>query len=171
MAVKQIRAFPKYYISDLGRVFSVYSGKTKQLKPQLHNGYPSVTLCRDKIKYQFLVHRLVLFHFKGLPLLNECANHKNGNKLNNGIKNLEWTTQSRNVKHAYKKKLRTINKEHKERCAALGLRKRKLTIHDAEKIRRLFVTGLFTKTTLASMFSINRKGILQIINKETYKET
>ncbi len=54
--------------------------------------------------------------------------------------------------------------------ATLGRSKRKLTMANANNIRDLFATGLFTKADLASQFGIDRKGIRQIINNETYKE-
>jgi len=170
-ALKQIRRFPKYCISPSGDIFSDYGRKTRRLKPVMHNGYPSVTLCENKVKHQLSVHRLVLFHFCRLPLSNEISNHKDGNKQNNNIENLEWATPSQNIKHAYQNGLRIIDKTHKKRCAVLGLRKRKLTMIEAEKVRNLFATGQYTKTWLAIKFNLDRKGIFQIINRETYKET
>jgi len=168
MTATQVIGFPAYHISDCGEVYSYYTHR--QLKPQLHNGYPSVTLCKNRCKYQLLIHRLVLIHFDRLPAVNEVANHKDGDRLNNNIENLEWVTQSQNVKHAYKNGLRTIGKEHRERCAALGRGKRRLSTDEVCQVRQLFATGLFTKTDLASNFGIDRKGIRQIINNETYKE-
>ena len=168
--LKRIHRFPKYHVSSMGEIFSDYGRKTKRLKPVIHNGYPSVTLCENKVQRQLSVHRLVLFHFYRLPLSNETSNHKDGNKQNNNIRNLEWVTQSQNVKHAYQNGLRIIDKKHKRRCAILGLRKRKLTMIEAENVRNLFASGQYTKTKLALMFNLDRKGIHQIINKKTYKE-
>jgi len=168
MTATQVIGFPAYHISDCGEVYSYYTHK--QLKPQLHNGYRSITLCKNKCKYQLLVHRLVLIHFDRLPAINEVANHRDGDKLNNSIGNLEWVTQSQNVKHAYKNGLRIIGEKHREKCAVLGRSKRKLSMDEACRVRRLFDTGFYTKTDLAFQFGISRKGIRQIINNETYKE-
>jgi len=73
------------------------------LKPDVaQNGYYRVTLCKNGKKLQRYVHRLIAIHFikndKNLPQIN----HKDGNKLNNSIDNLEWCTVQENVIHAYK---------------------------------------------------------------------
>ena len=46
-----------------------------------------------------MIHRLVAQAF--LPNEKEQVNHKDGNKLNNHVDNLQWVTQSENMKHAY----------------------------------------------------------------------
>lgn len=73
----------------------------KFLKPEIVRGYQRVTLCyMGKVK-RFLVHRLVaqvhLPNPDNLPVIN----HKDGNKQNNQVYNLEWTTQAMNEKHSY----------------------------------------------------------------------
>ena len=51
------------------------------------------------------VHRLVLFSFIGPPPTPEhtCVNHKDGNKSNNALENLEWTTPAENIAHYFAK--------------------------------------------------------------------
>lgn len=103
-----------YAVSDQGRVKSLardvyfdnprtggHTGKikTKTLKtnPGLH-GYPRVNLFKDKQHKMYLVHRLVAKAF----LLGEKkeVNHKDGNKLNSHLYNLEWTTPQENSLHS-----------------------------------------------------------------------
>lgn len=66
------------------------------------SGYMSVTLMINGFRKRIYVHRLVamvyLDNAKTLPSIN----HKDGNKSNNNIDNLEWVTQSDNLKHAIK---------------------------------------------------------------------
>jgi len=48
-----------------------------------------------------LVHRIVLSSFKGIDPIRKYVNHKNGNRWDNRLSNLEWCTNSENVKHSY----------------------------------------------------------------------
>ena len=104
-----------YQVSNLGKVRSLdrivkqfghkqeyeRSIKGKLLKLHIQNGgYLIATLTKNNNERKMLVHRLVAIAFMGN---NEGmqVNHKDGNKLNNKLSNLEWCTQSENVKHAY----------------------------------------------------------------------
>ncbi|BEQ12894.1 putative HNH homing endonuclease [Pseudomonas phage Ep4] len=53
------------------------------------------------------LHRLVAEHFIPNPLGLPQVNHKDGNRLNNAAYNLEWSTASANVLHAYRNNLKT----------------------------------------------------------------
>jgi hypothetical protein len=105
---KEIEGHKDYYISNLGnvkttgRVVPFYKGGTKKyperiLKQQKHR-YAIIEIDRKKM----LVHRLVAKHFIPNPDKKECVNHKNGNKLDNRVENLEWATHTENINHAYK---------------------------------------------------------------------
>ena len=89
-----------YQISNCGNVKSlVNNGKIKALK--IHNkGYYHIELLKDGKSKMFLVHRLVAEAFipKSDKRLN-IVNHKDLNKKNNCVENLEWCDYSYNVKH------------------------------------------------------------------------
>ena len=92
----------KYEVSNLGRVRT--NGKrpglltlTKQPKGYL---YAMIQLSNGKQK-NCRVHRLVAEHFLPNPDNMEEVNHKDGNKENNHVGNLEWCTRSHNVQHSY----------------------------------------------------------------------
>jgi hypothetical protein len=91
-----------YSITSHGYVMGI-NGKT--LVQRVKNGYATVGLQINGKKKMFFVHRLVACFFNPLGFsLNETymqVNHKNGNKLDNHIDNLEWVTPSQNTKHAY----------------------------------------------------------------------
>lgn len=65
-------------------------------------GYYCVNLSKNsKVKYA-RIHRLVAIAFIPNPNNYVCVNHKDGNKLNNNVDNLEWCTYGTNNKEAYK---------------------------------------------------------------------
>lgn len=103
----------KYEISSYGRVKSlarpkcVLHGKQKWwhekiMKPNAHkNGYLFVDLyAMDGKKKAFSVHRLVAEAFIGNPSSKPQVNHKNGDKSDNRVENLEWNTSQENNLHS-----------------------------------------------------------------------
>ena len=90
-----------YSISDNGEIFG---HKRKKLVKQRINkfGYNTIKLCKNSKLYYFMIHRLVAETFIPNPNNLPQVNHIDGNKQNNCVDNLEWCTQSYNMKHAYK---------------------------------------------------------------------
>jgi len=119
---KKINDFP-YYISNLGRVKN-NNGlilKTKTLR----NGYESLVLTNlNHERFNKTVHRLVAEAFIPNPENKETVNHKDGNKLNNLLENLEWNTQSENIKHAFNTGLKTMPSNRIK--SAVNARKKKI---------------------------------------------
>ena len=87
----------KYQVSNFGQILSLnyrHTGKPKLLKPVKHkNGYLFVNLGRKNI---ISIHRLVAEHFISNPNNLPCINHKDENKENNIVDNLEWCTREYN---------------------------------------------------------------------------
>ena len=93
----------EYYVSSWGRVKSLKFGKERILKYALYGGYPYVHLKLNKFKHKVIsIHRLVAMYFLENPENKKTVNHKDGNKSNNHIDNLEWMTQKENVQHAWR---------------------------------------------------------------------
>lgn len=102
-----------YQVSNLGRVKSLdrkkiqfngynYSEKTykgKILKPAIVRYYERVLLQNKDIKKNYFIHRLVAEAFIPNPNNYNCVNHKDENKLNNNVENLEWCTHSYNINY------------------------------------------------------------------------
>lgn len=63
------------------------------------NGYQVVWLRKPGIHQKFYVHRLVASHFLKREDHHEQVNHKDKDRLNNTIENLEWCTWEENHKH------------------------------------------------------------------------
>lgn len=98
-----------YAISNFGNVMNV---NTKKLLSPQDRGYLFVTLfnvsnTRGNKGYRknYRIHRLVAKYFIENPENKPYVNHKDGNKHNNHVDNLEWVTGQENTIHAYKNKL------------------------------------------------------------------
>ena len=83
--------------------------KRKKLKFHLQR-YLGVKIYKNGIPKNFKVHRLVALTFIPNPENKPQINHLNGIKIDNGVDNLEWVTQSENMLHAYKTGLKKPKK-------------------------------------------------------------
>ena len=100
----KIKGFENYELYDTGDVFNTITGK--QLKGSIRlNGYKEYRLSKNNQHFGFYAHRLVAEHFIPNPNNLPVVNHKDGNKLNNNIDNLEWVSYSENSLHAYSNNL------------------------------------------------------------------
>ena len=90
----------KYFIYDNGKIQNI---KTKNfLKPyKSTNGYLYIKIVRDKKHHHIKIHRIVADAFIPNPYNLPQVNHKDGNKLNNNVNNLEWCSCSQNIKHGF----------------------------------------------------------------------
>lgn len=154
---KPIKAFPYHRISNLGRVKSYIGARPKVLKGGINShGYRIVALAENKKLY---IHRLVLEAFVGLCPKGYVTNHKNGNKLDNRLENLEWITPSENTQHAYRLGLMTKEGEDNSNT--------RLKSEDILEIRKLAELGV-PFSTIAKNFSVTYKCIYDIINRFTW---
>lgn len=106
---KTIEGFSNYIISNTGKIKSLNynkTGKTKELSTnKLSNGYLSILLYDDnKIKHKFLIHRLVALAFIKNPNNFNIINHKDENRSNNNIDNLEWCNHKYNANYGNRNK-------------------------------------------------------------------
>lgn len=171
---KDIIGYEGYYqVSNLGRVRSkdrivTHSNGSKVLyrskilaAPADHWGYNAVSLCKYDIKRKTCkIHRLVATMYISNPNKYLEVNHKDGNKSNNKVTNLEWVTGKENKAHAIKNKLH-----------AYGTRQSAAKLNDkqAKQIYKLATSGKMTEQTIAKKFKINRSGVNKIKLKISWK--
>ena len=92
-----------YLISDSGRVLSLKYQPIRELKQEVTKvGYTRVTFSYGRKVVRHLVHRLVAKAFIPNPEDKRTVNHKDGNRQNNCLDNLEWATHSENHLHAFR---------------------------------------------------------------------
>ena len=112
--------FIPYIISSFGRIFSInYAGKyhnIKRMKTNVYSGYESITISYSEECYALNIHRLVALEFiyNDDPDLKVEVNHKDGDKSNNTVNNLEWVTPSENTIHAFKTGLKQPRRKYSE---------------------------------------------------------
>ncbi len=96
----------KYLLSKFGEVINL--ANNIPLKPIVNsNGYLKVSLANgDGTSFQCSIHKLVALHYLPNPYGYSQINHKDGNKLNNDVDNLEWCSSKENIQHAFKIGLR-----------------------------------------------------------------
>ena len=86
-----------YQVSNRGRVKSLWFGKENILKPGSCRGYLHIGLSKNGEYKQYMVHRLVAQAFLSNPNNLSVINHKDENKTNNSIENLEWCDHKYNI--------------------------------------------------------------------------
>lgn len=112
--MKRLSEFPDYAVTTTGDVYSlprqVWNGHNWVDKPMMKlkgnpigKGYLQVTLSKNKKRVSKLIHVLVAQTFipNNNPMFDQI-NHKDGDKTNNNIDNLEWCNNSLNQLHAWK---------------------------------------------------------------------
>ena len=161
-----------YQVSNMGRVKNLqrvakhpYGGTftvhEKILKSQLKRGYPTVVLSVLGKHKTISVHRLVATAFIENLENVRCVNHKNANRSDNRVENLEWVTHKGNTQHAIENNL--LNPPIGERCAMSILNPEKVIT-----IRELFLDGVKQKD-IALQFGVAIMTINHICHSRSWK--
>ena len=103
----QIPGYSRYLASKDGRIFSKNYGNTGKIKPLIgktdKDGYTELLIRTDDGKRKYVrKHRLIAITFIPNPDNLPQVNHKNGNVADCDESNLEWCTQSDNIKHSHR---------------------------------------------------------------------
>lgn len=151
---------PYYFISTHGRVFSLATNNFI-IPHENHNGYLQVSLMTYSGRVFRKVHRLVMLTFSYFPNCeNLQVNHKDTNKKNNYLYNLEWVTPKENIEHAIINNCRD-SKGSKNPMA-------KITELDAIKIYNLIISGK-SDIEISNIINCNTSIIREIALGYTWK--
>ncbi len=153
----------RYQASDLGMVKTfVQAFKTNKgvLKYGIDtNGYPIVKLYSNGKGRTRKVHRVIAETFIENPNNLPQVNHKDGNKLNNAVENLEWCDQSHNMKHAIRTGL--IKKHFGEQSSQA-----KFTEKQINELRAKHPQ--FTMKELAIEYGMSKTNVCDIIKRKIW---
>lgn len=97
----KIKNFPDYYISKCGKIYSSKTNKILSSKLNNKSEYLKVSLYSNKKYKKVNIHRLVAEMFIDNPNKKLTVNHKDRNKHNNNVENLEWATYAENTRYSY----------------------------------------------------------------------
>jgi hypothetical protein len=156
---KDIEGFEgRYFVSNTGRVKSLYTGEERIMKlyfrPKM---YTTVGLSWNGRTIAYQVHRLVATAFMPNLMNLREINHKDGNKYNNYIDNLEWCTSKENKQHAIK--IGTFIKGESAGHAKLN----EFQVRVIRKANDLFIHEL------ATIFNMSVSATEQAKNRKTWK--
>ena len=150
---KRCYSLEDYEITKDGEIINKHNNRKVKLQPNT-KGYLRVIIGHKK----YFVHRLVAQKYIPNPQNKPQVNHKDGNKLNNCVFNLEWVTNQENRNHAIENGLHTCG----EKCFWAKLTSKDVLFILQDKIHNI--------TELATMFNVARATIRDIKNGKTWKQ-
>lgn len=165
MIVADIPNYPEYAVTSDGRIFKKSDSSKKELAQVVnHAGYKCVSLTNEQGRKQVKVHRLVMQAFAPIPdMYKHQVNHKDGNKHNNSLDNLEWCTQTENMQHAIRTGLKVIEQQGERNY------NHKLNWSAVEYIRTHFDKERCTCADLGKMFGVHQTTIKYVVDNKTWK--
>ena len=166
---KPVKGYEGFYcVSDDGEIKALertmHKGKCHRtwhehiLKTAIDaKGYLRTSLSKNGKTSTVKIHRVVAEAFLENPFDLPQVNHIDGNKQNNSVSNLEWISQSDNMKHACKTGLKLCSGENNS-CS-------KLTVHDVVEIRN----SDLTQKELANLYGVSKTTIARVIHHKSWK--
>lgn len=158
----------KYIITSTGKVFNNYTGV--QMKTRLIQGYPHVGLRvfdgHTSIQKLFKVHRLVAEYFIPNPNNYPIVNHKDGNKSNTDVSNLEWCTYKQNSIHAVQTGL--VKKAWNKELGAIAINLMENYDWSSSEVAELLNKS---KSTVKYLYQYGYKNLGLTVNNKFIKKT
>jgi hypothetical protein len=140
-----------YDVSSAGRVRNAKTKRVRKLSDHT-SGYKSVKLKHDGAGLNFYIHRLVARAFIG-PAGGKEVNHKDFDKTNNTLENLEWVKRSKNMRHA---------RDHTKMSS-------KINAAVAKTIRQRVLEGELQRV-VGKEYGINQQSVSNILRGKTWQK-
>jgi hypothetical protein len=134
------------------------------LRPDLKpNGYLAVYLqVEGEPRKRCYIHRLVFETFRSVIPEGLEINHRNGDRSDNRLENLELMTRSENMKHCYLELSPSLN-----RAKGASHYKAKLTEEDIHKVMAMAKEGV-SRSAIAAQFGVSKTAISAIVNGKSW---
>lgn len=162
--IYQGRQYSNFEVSNTGKLRNINTGTVykQYINPK---GYYQVcvSLGSKHKKKIFRLHKVVAETFIPNPENKPIPNHKDGNKLNNNVDNLEWSTDKENTRHAWDNGLCSARKGVEQHNS-------KLTEEEVRYIRDNYIPRHkeFGCRALARKFNVDHMQISRIVNYKSY---
>lgn len=155
-------------MSEFGTIRNIKRGSVVKSHIDAH-GYMSCTLRHigEKKSHTIKIHRVIALAFIPNPNNYPIINHKDGNKLNNSIENLEWCTYQHNIQHSFDNGLQTPSGQILEG-------------NDYVKIFAMYKSGYLYKEMVEALggkvknrtiyFGLKRKSYLRWFSEEEFQQ-
>lgn len=155
-----------YEVSNLGEIRNVRLKKIRKSINLSKKGYrcSSFTMGNIKDKMTFNYHRAVACTFIPTNDYTLTINHKDGDKLNNTVDNLEWCSNKENMQHAFENNLFKSRQGTKNNSNLL-------TEDEVRLIRKLYIPRHpeFSGVELAKKFGVHASTIQSIIHRRKWE--
>ena len=171
----KVWVYPRHFKQGFFMKTQVNVNRKDRIKPFLDE---YLKLEKDGIQKRHSVSRLVCSAFIKNSDNKPFVNHKDGDRLNNHISNLEWVTASENMKHSQDTGLSYFNSDKqkaartrngKKMGAITGkLTRRLFSFDEAIEIRKIAMSNLFSNRRIAIAYNCCSRVIDNIKNNQTY---
>lgn len=160
-----------YEVSDHGRIRR--RGKSRNGYPDgrileqnlaysVDNRYRRVLLCSHGTNERQSVHALVATAFLGARPHGHEINHKNGDKRDNRVSNLEWVTRKENQRHSWDVLGRLVARGEQNGSS-------KLSVNQVRAIRKRYESGSVSQAKLAVQYGISQHQISRIVRRQNWQ--
>lgn len=156
----KVRSYDRLVTERNGKV-RLHAGRLLRPSP-VAGGYPGLSFFVAGQRMPTTVHRLVMAAFVGPCPSGQEVNHKDGDKTNNHLENLEYVTHTENQLHSIRVLGNPVPHGHMQLGEANAMSK--LTEQQVKEIRVLYATGWTTQQRLGAHYGVSQSTVSTIIS-------